>query len=113
MHPNQSGDDGVSVEIDHLRAGRNLDGACWTDGIDALATQNDRLVVTSSSTRTIDATTVRIVSGPTHGSVAVIAQTGAVTYTPAANYNGPDNFSYTVRDNEGAESCPATGRKLR
>src|SRR5256886_10443124 len=33
----------------------------------------------------------------THGTVDLPA--GTVTYTPAANYNGPASFDYTVRDN--------------
>ena len=32
------------------------------------------------------------VSGPAHGSV-VLASNGSFTYTPAANYNGPDSFT--------------------
>ncbi|HEX6047069.1 MAG TPA: DNA/RNA non-specific endonuclease [Pyrinomonadaceae bacterium] len=37
-----------------------------------------------------------VTSGPTHGS---LSGTGAnVTYTPAANYSGPDSFNFVVRD---------------
>jgi uncharacterized repeat protein (TIGR01451 family)/CSLREA domain-containing protein len=35
-----------------------------------------------------------------HGSVSCTAA-GACTYTPAANYSGPDSFSYTVSDGHG------------
>ena len=35
------------------------------------------------------------VGTPAHGSVTFAAD-GTITYTPAANYNGPDAFSYTV-----------------
>ncbi|MFZ5482894.1 MAG: retention module-containing protein, partial [Pseudomonadota bacterium] len=56
---------------------------------------------------TLDVTTVSIVTGPAHGSVVVNAD-GTVTYTPDANYNGPDSFEYTVRDNEGNVSNVAT-----
>ncbi|WP_156481608.1 tandem-95 repeat protein, partial [Anabaena sp. 4-3] len=31
-----------------------------------------------------------------------------VTYTPNPNFNGTDNFTYTVKDNQGAISQPAT-----
>ncbi|MBK8577063.1 MAG: tandem-95 repeat protein [Candidatus Accumulibacter sp.] len=35
-----------------------------------------------------------LASGPSHGSVAVNAD-GSFTYTPSANYHGPDSFTYT------------------
>ncbi|MDD5400061.1 MAG: tandem-95 repeat protein [Sulfurimonas sp.] len=57
---------------------------------------------------TIDPTTVVITTNPTNGSISVDALTGAVTYTPNADYNGSDSFAYTVQDNEGAISSPAT-----
>jgi hypothetical protein len=36
-----------------------------------------------------------VVTQPTHGTVAVAAD-GSFVYTPAANYNGPDSFTYSV-----------------
>ena len=33
-----------------------------------------------------------------HGVVVINAGTGAFTYTPTSNYNGPDSFSYKVND---------------
>ncbi|MEK8033714.1 Ig-like domain-containing protein [Ideonella sp. DXS29W] len=39
-------------------------------------------------------------TGPTHGTVVVNAD-GTFTYTPAANYNGPDSFTYTLTDADG------------
>ncbi|MDH3632000.1 MAG: retention module-containing protein, partial [Gammaproteobacteria bacterium] len=53
---------------------------------------------------TIDPTTVLITTGPTNGTVSVNATTGVVTYTPNANYFGPDSFSYTVEDDDGQVS---------
>ena len=54
--------------------------------------------------------------GDGNGSSATTAQGGTVEllgdgnirYTPAANYSGPDSFSYTVKDSVGAVSNPAT-----
>ena len=57
---------------------------------------------------TIDPTTVVITTNPTNGTVVVNPTRGEVTYTPNANYNGSDSFAYTVQDNEGATSSPAT-----
>lgn len=41
-----------------------------------------------------------LVTGTTHGTVAVTAA-GVFTYTPAANYNGTDAFTYRVCDADG------------
>ena len=40
---------------------------------------------------------------PAHGVVVVNAD-GTFTYTPAANYSGPDSFTYTVTDGDGSAS---------
>ncbi|MFL5274241.1 MAG: Ig-like domain-containing protein [Anaeromyxobacteraceae bacterium] len=52
---------------------------------------------------------VVVTQAPAHGSVAVVAATpGAVTYTPAAAYAGPDSFQYVVQDSAGTVSNVAT-----
>ena len=45
----------------------------------------------------LDSLTVSAVTQGAHGTVTINAN-GTVTYTPAANYNGPDSFTYTVTD---------------
>ena len=40
--------------------------------------------------------TYSIVSGPSHGTLSGSAPN--VTYTPAANYNGPDSFTFKAND---------------
>ena len=57
---------------------------------------------------TINPTTVAIVGSASHGTTSVNPTTGAITYTPAANYTGPDSFTYKVKDNSGADSNVAT-----
>jgi len=42
-----------------------------------------------------------VVTGPAHGSL-VINPDGTFTYTPAANYNGPDSFTYKICDVDGS-----------
>ena len=41
---------------------------------------------------------VAVTSGPSNGAVTVNAATGAITYTPDADYNGDDSFTYQVTD---------------
>jgi len=51
-----------------------------------------------------------IASQPLHG-VAVANADGTVTYAPAANYNGPDSFSYNVCDtNDGCTTAQVSVR---
>ena len=47
-----------------------------------------------------DTLVVTGVTQPAHGTV-VVNPDGSVTYTPAPNYNGPDQFSYQVSDGKG------------
>jgi VCBS repeat-containing protein len=46
-----------------------------------------------------DALTALLVTGPQHG-VLALSPDGAFSYTPAANYNGPDSFTYRASDGQ-------------
>ena len=48
-----------------------------------------------------DVLTYTKATDPSHGTVIVNNTTGAYTYTPSANYNGPDNFTVTIDDGHG------------
>jgi uncharacterized delta-60 repeat protein len=54
-----------------------------------------------------DPLTAQLVQGPSHGTLTFNAD-GSFRYTPAANYNGTDTFTYQARDSHGALSAPAT-----
>ena len=50
-----------------------------------------------------EAISFSLVQGPQHGTLSDIdPTTGQATYTPFANYNGPDNFVFRVTDAQGA-----------
>jgi alpha-tubulin suppressor-like RCC1 family protein len=49
--------------------------------------------------------TFTIASNPAHGTLSLSPN---LTYTPAANYHGPDSFTFTATDAAGAVSSPAT-----
>ena len=44
-----------------------------------------------------DALSAVVVGGPAHGTVTVSSD-GSFSYTPAANYNGTDSFTYRASD---------------
>ena len=52
-----------------------------------------------------DPLTCRVVTPPGHGALTGTAPN--LTYTPAANYNGPDSFTFVVNDGS-LDSAPAT-----
>ncbi len=66
-------------------------------GIDVLANDRD-----ADGAADLDPSSVRIVGGPAHGSATVAPLTGAVTYTPVPDANGPDTFTYQVCDRSGS-----------
>ncbi len=53
-----------------------------------------------------EALTFAMAESPQHGTLSGVAPN--LTYAPAANYNGPDGFSFTATDASGATSAPAT-----
>jgi VCBS repeat-containing protein len=74
-------------------------------GVDLSALVSDVETSPSSLTYTI-------VGAPDHGTLSGTAS--MPTYTPAANYNGPDSFTYTVTDRgdpDGCTSGPCDGAK--
>jgi VCBS repeat-containing protein len=57
-------------------------------------------VLTNDSDLDGDTLVVSGVSLPAHGTATANAD-GTITYTPAADYNGPDSFTYTIADQHG------------
>ncbi len=61
-----------------------------------------------STNGVLDPTTVTITRAPTNGTATVDAYTGTITYTPNAGFAGTNTFQYTVQDDLGSVSSPAT-----
>jgi hypothetical protein len=55
-----------------------------------------------------DTLSVASFTQPSHGTVAGNGN-GTLTYTPAADYNGPDGFSYTISDGRGGTAGAVVG----
>ena len=73
--------------------------------------KDDKLVVThygknvgylsTNDTISTSYTLWELIDLPLHGEVDLNPDSGKFTYSPEANYNGPDNFSYRLRNSEG------------
>jgi large repetitive protein len=92
----------TSVEVVNL-PGCN-EGPIATDDTDS--TNEDTGVIIdvadndSDSDGTIDLTSITITEQPNNGTLTINGD-GTVTYSPDANYNGTDEFSYQICDNSG------------
>lgn len=76
----------------------------------AVSTNEDAAKVITLTAADVDGgqvLTFALVAGPRHGSLSGFnATTGQVTYTPDADYNGPDSFTFTVIDDATAGGPP-------
>ncbi len=73
---------------------------------DVISTDEDRITridVLANDDDPADPLTVVGVTQGAHGQV-IINPDGTLTYTPAANYSGPDSFGYVIDDGEGGRS---------
>ncbi len=98
------GIDSVSTPLSFTITGSN--DAPFTRG--ASASLDEDGTVTASVMRSAadpdgDALTAVLQDGAAHGTVTLAAN-GTYTYTPDANFNGTDSFTYVVRDEHGAIS---------
>jgi uncharacterized repeat protein (TIGR01451 family) len=64
-------------------------------------------VLTNDNDPNGDPLTAVLITGPSNGTL-VFNSDGSFSYTPNANFDGSDSFTYTARDAGGAESSPAT-----
>src|SRR5207253_678100 len=91
----------AAVEI--VPAGLTADSAPVANA-DSYSTNEDTLLTVAApgvlgNDSDIDSATITavLVAGPTHGTLTLNTN-GSFTYTPVANYNGPDGFTYTAND---------------
>jgi len=78
----------------------------YTTGEDTALTVNAPGVLANDGDPDGNQLSAMLVSGPSHGTIALNAN-GSFTYTPAADYNGDDSFTYQASDGT-LQSGPAT-----
>ncbi len=98
-----TGDELFAVRNDPPIAGNVAAGAV-TEGksisIDVLASDSD-------NDGSVDPATIVVESQPKGGTVSV-TPAGVVTYTARSDFSGPDSFTYSIADNQGARSQAGT-----
>jgi hypothetical protein len=83
-----------------------LDDSASTD--EDTAVPIDVLANDSDIDGTLNPVTVTAIANPSHGSLSIETSMGTITYTPSANFNGSDSFTYVIQDNDTATSNVAT-----
>jgi hypothetical protein len=78
-----------------------------TSAATANGTATVNVVPSVDSSVGLNLSTLTVVTAPAHGTATANAD-GTVTFTPTANYVGPDSFTYTVADTNGHTSNVAT-----
>ena len=81
-------------------------GDSYSTNEDTAMLQGPPGVLTNDNDQDGDTITAALDSGPSHGTLTLNAN-GSFTYTPVADYNGPDSFSYHANDG-GLSSNTAT-----
>jgi uncharacterized repeat protein (TIGR02543 family) len=67
----------------------------------------DVLTNDSDPDGSLDSSTVAVQAGPSNGSTTANSD-GTITYTPSGGFTGTDSYTYTVQDNDEANSNEAT-----
>ena len=91
---------GVQATAFNVTAGTDAVDDVVAVNEDSTSNDIDVLANDSSAGGTL---TVTAVGAAGHGTTAFTAR--GVTYTPAANYFGPDSFTYTIRDGSGSDTA--------
>jgi VCBS repeat-containing protein len=91
----QGGTDTASVSVTVTPVNDPPVASGWQYGTDEDTPLNDFL---RASDVDGDPLTYALVAGPAHGAVLLDAATGTFTYSPAADYNGTDTFTFKVND---------------
>jgi VCBS repeat-containing protein len=93
----QSGPATVTITVTGANDGPTATGDTYSTAEDTALTVAAPGVLGNDSDPDGDSLSAVVDSGPTHGSLT-LNPNGSFTYTPAANYNGSDSFTYRASD---------------
>ena len=93
----------LSVPAEQCQAGANVGPSADADEATVIEDSIDDPidVLIGDSDPDEDPLSIIAVSDPGHGTATIDAPNHRVLYTPDADYNGPDSFSYTISDGRG------------
>lgn len=94
--------DTAMVEVEVANVWNETGTPVVTPHNNSVTTELDEIVTTEGAP--VDPSTVAESTAPTHGTIAIDPATGAVTYTPAPGYTGPDSYQLEVCD-QGSVEC--------
>jgi ELWxxDGT repeat protein len=100
-------DPAQGIELFALADDLPVAGADSGTSANGAATSINVLANDTDSDGVLDNSTVTITTNPSHGTASVTTG-GVISYTPTAGFAGTDTFAYTVSDNQGGTSAPAT-----
>ncbi len=88
----------VTITVNAVNDAPVADGESYTTDEDTVLSEaaGNGVLVGDTDVEASPLTAI-LVSGPSHGTLTFNAN-GSFTYTPAANYNGPDSFTYKAND---------------
>ena len=104
--PAQSGSEIVRIHVNEVNKAPVAVGDSYTTNEDTALTVPAPGVVVNDTDVDGNPLTAAVATGPAHGTV-VVNSDGSFTYTPAADWNGTDGFTYVVSDGSGGSDTGA------
>ena len=97
----------LAVPADECEAGANQPPSAADDAFSVVEDSSNNaldVLANDSDPDTDPVSLVSVVTAPEHGTAEIDVDAQQILYTPNADYNGPDTFTYRITDGRGASS---------